>query len=172
MAQYGTRGKLDQTVRRNVEKYGWDVNLVLEEPGTPGWAYSIGLYRSFKHPEVLIFGLAKELAHALINDIGADVRNGKTFRSGARYPELLESVVCHFQNIEKCWYTPFLGRAVAFYNGQNFPVLQCIWPDKQSRFPWEADFRRDWLWAQPLLFHSDPKSANAEALLRTVQSNV
>jgi len=67
------------------------------------------------------------------------------------------------------WYAPFIGYATWFYDGAHFPALQLIWPDKGRRFPWQSGFNPDWIWAQPLLFESDPRSARAEALLESLQ---
>jgi len=32
-----------------------------------------------------------------------------------------------------------LGYPRWFYPGSALPVLQCVWPDKAGRFPWEPD---------------------------------
>ena len=145
--------------------YGWTVILVAEGDNLPGWGYSIGLYRTFKHPEVITFGLPKELTRDVVNCVGDDVKSGKQYSSGNRYPNLLEGALCIFQVVEKIWYKPFLGQAISFYDGEEFPVLQCIWPDKEQNYPWDWNFNHDWRWAQPLLFHTNPKQANTTALL-------
>ena len=61
------------------------------------------------------------------------------------------------------------GDGVLIYKGQNYPALQCIWPDKSNRFPWEPDFNPNWLWAQPLLFHEQPANARADILLKSME---
>ena len=157
----------DRRILENVNEHGWHVALVLEQGTTPGWGYSIGFYHTFRHPEVVVFGLPKDLAHSVINFVGDDIKAGKRFESGKQYAELLDGVLCTLQRVEKVWYRPFLGRAIAFYNGEAFPVLQCVWPDKDQNYPWDPKYRSDWLWAQPLLFHSDPTKANAKGLLRS-----
>lgn len=40
-----------QKVFDDVAKHGWHVVKVLEQAKVPGWAFSIGLYKNFKHPE-------------------------------------------------------------------------------------------------------------------------
>ena len=67
------------------------------------------------------------------------------------------------------WYHHFLGYANWFYQGEDYPALQCIWPDKNSRFPWDPEFKPDWLWAQPLLFHDEPVAARTEELLKSLE---
>jgi Domain of unknown function (DUF4262) len=160
----------DEVVVKNIEQYGWHVTLIRGEERSPGWAFSIGFYRSYGHPEVVVFGLPVELMRKVINAIGADVSAGKVFRSESAYSQILEGVSCIFQTVEKVWYQPFLGYARWFYQGDEFPVLQCIWPDKEQNFPGNAKFRSDWFWAQPLLFHADEDKANVKTILRSVRN--
>jgi hypothetical protein len=57
----------DRKLLENVEKYGWHVVLITGDKDTPGCAFSVGLYHTFKHPEIVIFGLPKDRMHAFIN---------------------------------------------------------------------------------------------------------
>jgi hypothetical protein len=161
----------DQKILDDVAQYGWHVIKVLDKPDSPGWAYSIGLYRTFNHPEVVVFGLNADLMHAIINFIGEDVRSGKQFEQDKKYPDLIEAYLCTFKTVSTAWYYPFLGYATWFYKGMDYPVLQCIWPDKKSLYPWDGGFNADWVYAQPLLFHDDPKMALATDWLRSMDIN-
>lgn len=67
----------DRCLLSNVEEYGWHVVFIPEEDGTPGWAFSVGLYWSYLAPEVVVFGLNQELSHRLINTIGEWTRSGE-----------------------------------------------------------------------------------------------
>ena len=158
----------DAKLLANVQEYGWHVVKILDKDDTPGWAFSIGLYKNFHHPEIEVFGLNGDLMHCLINNIGEGVREGKTFQAGGLYSDLIETYAVTFKPVSQVWYGDFLGYADWFYETQNYPVLQCIWPDTDSRFPWEPEFDEDWLWAQPLLFRDEPESARTAALLRSL----
>jgi hypothetical protein len=48
-------------------------------------------------------------------------------------------------------------------------VLQCLWPDRNSRYPWESEFNPNWLWAQPLLFHAKADQARTVELLKSME---
>lgn len=149
----------DQQVLDNIEAYGWHVAGVLDDDLLPGWAYSVGLYHSFKHPEIVVFGLDSHVAHILINIVGENAEAGKSYAVDQLYPDLIDVYSCVFKPVKTGWYDPFFGYADWFYKGADYPVLQCIWPDRNSRFPWEPEFNPDWVWAQPLLFHDDPVEA-------------
>ena len=53
----------DRKLLQDVAEVGWHVVLIAEEAGTPGWAFSVGLYHTFRHPEVVVFGLPLELLY-------------------------------------------------------------------------------------------------------------
>jgi hypothetical protein len=161
----------EQKVLDDVAQHGWHVVKILELEDSPGWAFSIGLYKNFNHPEIVVFGLNPDLMHSIINSVGDDVRSGKRFEDGKQYPELIEAYSCIFKTVNVVWYQPFLGYANWFYQGTDYPVLQCIWPDKQSLYPWDADFNPNWLYAQPLLFHTEPSCALATDFLRTINAD-
>jgi hypothetical protein len=76
----------DAKLLADVEEYGWHVVKILEKDDTPGWAFSVGLNENFNHPEIVVFGLNGDLMHSMINAIGDDVREGKTFAIDDREP--------------------------------------------------------------------------------------
>jgi hypothetical protein len=162
-------GGNDEKVFTDVAEYGWHVVRVLEKSETPGWAFSIGIYRNFNHPEVVVFGLNGDLMHSVINSIGEDVRTGKRFEVDGHYPDLIEAYSCTFKPVSPVWYYDFLGYANWFYKNQTYPVLQCIWPDRNGRYPWESEFNPNWLWAQPLLFHDQADQARTVELLKSME---
>lgn len=161
------RDDSDRKVIHDVNDHGWHVVNILPENQTPGWAFTIGLEQSLKHPEIVVFGLDSKLAHPLLNDLGDAIRKGQVYEPGREYAGLLEGVQLTFRPVLPVWYRPFLGTALWFNDGPSFSTLQLLWPDKGNRFPWQDGFDPDWSWAQPMLFESDPVRANAEALLRS-----
>ena len=158
----------DQKLLDDVVKYGWHVMRVLETPETPSWAYSVGLYKTFRHPEILVFGLDLDLMHYMINTIGEGVRQGKFFEVDGRYADLIEAYECTLKPVRTKWYPSFLGFASWFYYGAEYPVLQCFWPDFDGSYPWEPKFDRELSSAQPLLFHEDPTVAQVGRLIDDV----
>ena len=163
-------GANDAKILADVAEYGWHVVKVFEKDETPAWAFSIGLYCNFNHPEVVVFGLDSDLMHSVINSIGDAVRTGTKFEVDANYQDLIEAYSCTFKPVRPVWYRDFLGYANWFYKDQSYPVLQCIWPDRNSRYPWEPEFNPNWLWAQPLLFNEEPESARTIALLKSMEN--
>lgn len=57
----------------DIDRFGWSVFKVGNDMG-PDFAYSVGMFRTLSHPEILIFGLPLDTMHRLINDVGERVR--------------------------------------------------------------------------------------------------
>ncbi len=53
----------DKAFIAKVDKFGWMVTNINDEPGKPGWSYTTGLFEHYQHPEVIIFGLKPESRH-------------------------------------------------------------------------------------------------------------
>lgn len=159
----------DRTLISDVEGHGWHVIKVPELEHSPGWAFSIGLHHSFGHPEIVVFGLPDEMAHQMINSLGEDIREGTTFAPDSVVTGVLEGYSCAIKTVDPVWYSPFLGYATWFYQGMDFPFVQCLWPDREGHFPNEPAFDAELIPYQPLLWYADPKVARAESLLATLQ---
>jgi len=46
--------------KTNISNYGLQVIMVSGTDYSPSFAYSIGLFETYKHPEIICFGLAKK----------------------------------------------------------------------------------------------------------------
>ena len=148
----------DETERRvlaDIEEYGWHcVNIVRREQDDPHplWAFSVGLFSTFQHPEIVIFGDDTDSMHAIINEIVEQIRDGQAFAPGREYADVLEEYLCTFRTVSRRWYADYLGLALWYYKREDFPVLQCVWPDKDGRYPWDEGCDDTVRGLQPLLF--------------------
>jgi hypothetical protein len=141
----------DAQVHADIATYGWHVIEVAEDDEGPGFAFTIGLYRRFQHPELIVFGLALDTMHLMLNAAGEAVRAGRTYAAGQNYEDVLEGYACTFRPVPSRHYEAFLGYARWYYEGDDFPTLQLVWPDREHRYPWAAPtdaWIRD---AQPVL---------------------
>jgi hypothetical protein len=138
-------------IRASIEAHGWHVIAVPEDEEGPGFAYSIGLHRSFDHPEVIVFGLPIDIMHGIVNTIGEQVRRGSRFGDGDVSGEVLEGLPARFQVVSQPRCGEFLGQAVNYYGGHGFPVLQCYWPDADGRFPGQPGCTDECAESQPSL---------------------
>jgi hypothetical protein len=96
----------DVKVLEDIQRVGWHVTGVFarkDEDG-PEWAFSVGLFHSFGHPEVIIFGLPLERCVDIVNVIGKEVKAGKRFEPGY-YADILQDLFkCAFQAVDRQHY--------------------------------------------------------------------
>lgn len=142
---------IESKLRADIESYGWHVLNVLPEGDHPPHSYSVGLFSTFGHPEIVIVGLPADTAHRLINDIGEEVRDGASFEAGCRYGHILDGYDVMFVRVEPELYDDHFGRAIDYYEAATFPVLQMVWPDRDHAFPWEPACSQGIRELQPVL---------------------
>jgi hypothetical protein len=131
----------DRKLLADVEEYGWHCLHVHEEGQLPYWSFSIGLFHTWQHPELIVFGLRDTVAHDLLTELVERVKAGELFSPGRDHDDVLEGFDCRFVRVDPQWYSEFLGYAQWFYRSDcGFPFLQLVWPDRESRYPWEQAY--------------------------------
>ena len=141
----------DAQMRADIATYGWHVIKVLEDDEGPAFAFTIGLWKRFQHPELIVFGLPLETMHQMLNGAGAAVGAGRPYAAGQSYDDILEGYSCTFRPVPRRHYDAYLGSAQWYYEGDDFPALQLIWPDREQRYPWAAPSDAWIRTAQPVL---------------------
>jgi hypothetical protein len=137
------KSRLDDTDRKvlaDVEQYGWHCLHIHDDGQVPFWTFTIGLVRTWSHPEIVVFGLPDTTAHEVLSDIVRRIEGGEQLESGRTYDDVFGNrVPARFVEVDPAAYSAFLGYAQWFYETEaDFPVIQLVWPDKAGRFPWEA----------------------------------
>lgn len=126
-------------IRQVIDQHGWFVGLIQPDGDGPAFAYTIGLYEKFSHPEIIIFGLAPKSMHCILNQCGDLIQSGTRFAVGEPVSGVLEGYGVRFRAVTTtASYAEYLGYGCRHYGNRAFPVLQLLWPDKQHRFPGEA----------------------------------
>ena len=155
----------EQKILSDIRSEGWHVINVMPEAGSPGWAFSIGLFEKFGQPEILIFGLREPTMKQLINQVAENMGEGSEYADGYRDESLLEGYGCAFKKVEKVWLAETAGLGLWYYGEREFPMLQLYWPDRNGRFPWDKRCDPAIRQLQPRLHLADPAEAGAQWLL-------
>jgi hypothetical protein len=145
------REQLNTKLQNDIAKFGLQVMYVMEDETGPGFSYSIGLFESYQHPEIIIIGLKQELSHTLINNMAYDIKDGKTFRPSTFDADILDNFKCYITEVEKSNYDNYVGQAQRYYKGDEFPLLQCIYPTVKGIYPWEDEWPESIKELQPIL---------------------
>src|SRR5580693_6460317 len=99
----------DRKLLSDVKNLGWHVIGIFEDETGPEYCFSVGLYYTFGHPEILVMGLKRPAAHKLINLAVAEIAKGKVFQPGERSNGLIEGFACSFVPISVAQYKEYLG---------------------------------------------------------------
>lgn len=137
---------------RDIEFCKLHVAYVESDGYCPGFGYSIGLFKSFNHPELIIIGLDPDSTGIIINSAKKNIEDGVIYLTGVNYPGFLMEKPVRFVEVQLEHYADYLGYA-GWYNDQSFdfPTLQIVWPDNSGIFPWEPGFNEKFKFRQPLL---------------------
>lgn len=138
----------------DVDRFGWSVMKVSNDVG-PDFAYSVGMFRTLRHPEILLFGLPLDMMHRLINDVGEQARAGRRYIAGQVTDEFLEGYDVTFRLVPPFQYEGHLGWANWLHGGTEYPALQLVYPDRYHRWPWGEGVEPDFLRSQPVLADID-----------------
>ena len=135
-----TKERLNKSLHETISQYGWTSVSMPEGRKQPPWSYSIGLFETYKVPEVVVMGKERALMSAMLTNIHEAVKTGQTLSDGLELSNVWIDNNCVFRTVEQKHYTKYLPWAVDYYGHQDFPVLQLIWPDPFGYFPWQEGF--------------------------------
>ena len=62
--------KADNKIIEDVSTVGWSVVMIDATSYLPSFAYTIGLWKNYKHPELIAFGLTPKTLHLTLNIAG------------------------------------------------------------------------------------------------------
>jgi hypothetical protein len=128
----------DEKALADIEKYGCHVIHVHEEGDLPPFAYSVGIQKTSGAPEVVVVGLKQPMAHFVVNEYNRCVRNGERFAPGQRYSGFLEGFDVQFLLADRAHYEEYFGWNRWLYDGNEFDVLQMVYPSTDGVWPWGA----------------------------------
>ena len=98
----------DTKLLGDVSSHGWHVVQIQEEPGSPPFAFTVGLYYQFLQPEILIMGIDLTMSARILNDIGEAMRAGRTIAPG-RYDDFVAGFQVELAPIDLSFYEEYLG---------------------------------------------------------------
>ena len=135
----------------DIESYGWTVLLVEATDYLPSFAYTVGLWKNYNHPEIICLGLTTSTLHSILNIGGELVKDGQSLQVNRDYDDFFNSGTAQFIQVDPRNLTDYFGYAIWFNNTNNFPALQLVWTDRNNKYPWDKDFEEEFVYLQSLL---------------------
>jgi hypothetical protein len=144
--------QITDCILKDIAEHKVHIAFVESDGYNPRFGYSIGLFKEFNHPELIIIGLSPESTGAIINNAKDEIEKGTKFIEGVNYSDFLVELPVQFVQVEKINYPDYLGYA-GWYNDNSidFPTLQIVWTDRDGHFPWNSEFNNNLKFKQPLL---------------------
>ena len=139
---------------QNIEEYGNHVISVMEGDGYPRFTYSIGINKTQFKPDIIILGLKPELAHSIANNYRDRLLSGEIIKPGKYYSDFIGNFDVVFEKVACKYYKDYFGWARWLHEGDDFEMLQLIWPTTNGVWPWDDDTSEYYNWAQPVLNES------------------
>jgi hypothetical protein len=121
------------------------INIAADDEHS-GWSYTIGLFRTFGHPELIIVGESIDFRVTGLRLLVREIQEGWRLEAGqvARHSEGAFDGM--FRDVQPRLHQAYLSWATWFYDSRPFPVLQFVYPDAEGRWPWDPaaseEFRR------------------------------
>ncbi|WP_395373397.1 DUF4262 domain-containing protein [Marinicella sp. W31] len=130
--------------KETIEKHGWLSQFVFDEKGEKqNFAYTIGLEETFSHPEIMIFGLKKEIMHDIMGGLVAEIKAGQVFQPDQITTNALGGdFEVMFKPLKEEHFTYYVGEAERYYK-KPFRVYVMFWPDRNNVLPTDAGCELD-----------------------------
>lgn len=142
---------LIENAKINIEKYGLQIIIIGSTDYLPSFAYSVGLWQKYNHPEIICFGLSTSLLHEIINDVAEIIKTNESIVENKTYLNIFKNSKSEFLKVDPKNVDDYFNTAIKLYGTANFPAFQLVWTDRNNKFPWEENFEDEFLYKQPLL---------------------
>lgn len=123
----------DGGVVDTIREHGWSA---LRVEGGTGFAYTVGLWHTFRRPEIVMFGLDGENMQHWLNACVALGRGHGWPEPGEPFEGVLQGFPTQLRPVHPSWQRALFGTAHRFYGGFTAPVTQLVWPDRDGHWPW------------------------------------
>jgi Domain of unknown function (DUF4262) len=145
---------MEDEIAEVVREHGWFAASISDHD--PPFLYSIGLMQSCGHPELIVFGLDPDDAHAVLSGMVREIRAGCSYAEPGVYTmALAEAYRAGIRRVHPTQHPLYLGFAMGYcrYLGRigELEALQVFWPDSAGRLPFEVGCDLDAYRSQPRL---------------------
>src|SRR5690348_5316221 len=99
----------EQKVLDDIKNFGWHCVHILAEHDLPQYSFTVGLFESYGHPELIMFGLASETAHQILGIAADAAMSGQPLDLTQPSDALLKDYLCCFAQVPTSEYHEHVG---------------------------------------------------------------
>lgn len=97
-------------------------------------------------------GLQPSLTRILLDNLQFSITTeGRSFADGATATDVIDGYLCFFKTIPVANYGDYFAGNEWFYDGNDFPAVQMLWPNTSGVYPWDDAADEYLRWVQPIL---------------------
>jgi len=135
-----------------VSSTGWAVPGVSGDGTAPPWAYSIGLWASYGHPDLAAFGRPLGQLAVIVKRLCQRVADEDSLSLGDELDHVCPSRLA-IREVDDSWRLTSLFHCSDEFHGYiRPPIYQVVWADRDGNFPWELRFEPTLAGVQPMLW--------------------
>jgi len=136
------------TLKLRIAQDGWAMAGVGTKNSAVTYVYTVGLQKTFAHPDLIMFGVAPAQARGVLEVIAERVKAGEPVHEGVMI--LGAAQIPLMPRLADAARVELLVPAQLARG--RYDYVQIVWPDRKDRFPWEAGFDKRRLRSQSFLF--------------------
>jgi hypothetical protein len=120
MVRTVAKDKHEQKVLDDIARVGWHCVAIMPEENLPGYAFTIGLFHRYNHPELIIFGLPQEIAHRVLTIAADAAKSGAPIDLTQPCDAFLKGYSCCFVEVPSRSTTSMWASAVGITKAMDF----------------------------------------------------
>lgn len=141
----------EQKILDDIANFGWHCVGIFAEGEQPQYSFTVGLFQSYNHPELIIFGLAPKIAHQILCIVADAAKLGGPLDLTQPSDALVNDYLCCFAQVPVSEYHEHVGFCRWYYGGNDFPLYQIVWPSRAGLFPWHPQAAPEFRAVQPVI---------------------
>ena len=137
-----------------IERNGWSSMMEYNGGVMNKTFYTIGLWHTFKHPEIVITGMQAKYCHTITHNMVHDIIEGAVVEPNTITYDIIVNIDTGkpfrtaFIHTTELYKETELSFANMFYVEREYQAVQFIWPDREGVLPVEPGY--DTTLKQPL----------------------
>lgn len=131
-----------------IARYGFAVQGVFGSDTSPAFSYTVGLAAKGV-PEIIVFGLPPQVAHAFLNALGRRFTTDGVPALDTDLHDVAEDYPARLVPVPRLEADKYMFATKHRY--PDYTALQLVWTDENSRYPWDAGYNPKLVEQQPVL---------------------
>jgi hypothetical protein len=141
----------ERKVLADINECGWSAVNIVEDDGHPPWTFTIGLFETWQHAELIVIGRSRATSYEILKTLVNEIETSSPIDLNEPDGYLILGMRCHFLEVSQHYYADYVGFARWYYRKRHFPLYQIVWPNTDGFYPWDENAPKPFKEWQPIL---------------------